>query len=279
MIRILVDSSSDYTMEEIKENGFGFAPLTISIAGKDYKGGIELGADQFYEIMRESGEFPKTSQPSPQDFLDIFKDAKEQEDEVICITLSSALSGTHQSAVLAKNMSGYEKIYIVDSLSAAHGIRILAEHAKRRIQEGVAAVDIAAELETLKGRIRILAMIDTMEYLYRGGRVSKAAAAIGEVAKIKPLITVTQEGAVSVWGKALGKNKAINSIFKQIEESGIDYDYPVYTLYTYGTQNSDVFDAKLEKEGYQKTSRVQIGATIGAHIGPGAFGIIYIAKN
>jgi len=279
MIRIVVDSSSDYTIEEIKELGFGFAPLTISIAGKDYKGGVELGADTFYEIMEASGEFPKTSQPSPQDFLTIFKEAKEQKDAVICITLSSSLSGTCQSAMLAKTMADYGEIYIVDSLSATHGIRILAEHASSLIKMGMKASEIAAELEEVKGRIRVLAMIDTMDYLYRGGRVSKAAAAIGEMAKIKPLITVTQEGTVAVWGKALGKNKAINSIFKQLEENGIDYAYPAYTLYTYGTENSDVFDEKLKKAGYQTTKRVQVGATIGAHVGPGAFGIIYIAKK
>jgi len=278
MIRILVDSASDYSMEEIKECKFSFVPMTIFIGGKEYKGGVDLGAEQFYEVMKESGEFPKTSQPSPQDFLDIFQEVKAQGDEMIYILLSSKLSGTFQSAVLAKNMVDYENIYFVDSLSASHAIRILAEHAQHLIQKGIPAKKIAVELESLKKRVRVLAMIDTMEYLYRGGRVSKAAAAIGEAAKIKPLVTLTEKGEVGIFSKVLGKNKAIANLLKQLEAAGADSAYPMYSLYTYGTDNCEVFEERLEKEGYRVTRRLQIGAAIGAHVGPGAFGLIYVER-
>jgi len=278
MIRILVDSSSDYTMEEIKEHNFYFVPLMISLDGKDYRGGMDLDGERFYELLTASEEFPKTSQPSPQDYLNIFREVKESGDELICILLSSALSGTYQSAVLAKSMVDYEKIYLIDSLSVSHAVRILAEEAVKLIKEGKYADGITAELEDLKARIKVVAMVDTMEYLYKGGRVNRAAAAIGEVAKIKPLLTLTEEGEVGIWGKAIGKNKAIHHMVKQMELSGVDTRYPIYTLYTYGTENCEVFESRLEKEGWQKSRRIQIGAAIGAHVGPGAFGVIYVRK-
>ena len=278
MIRVLVDSSSDYTQEEIKEKGLAMVSLMITLAGKSYKGGVDLEGDRFYELMEETGEFPKTSQPSPQDFLDIFREVKEQGDELICILLSSSLSGTYQSATLAKSMVEYEKIYLIDSLTATHMIRVLTEYTLQRIQEGVEAAVIVEKLEQLKSHVKVAATVDTLEYLCKGGRVSRATAAIGEVARIKPLITVNEEGEVSVWGKALGKNKAIGSIMKLLESKELNPEFPLYSLYTYGTENCEAFEQRLEKDGYHPQMRLQVGATIGTHVGPGVFGVVYVEK-
>lgn len=278
MIRIIVDSSADYTKEALLEANLELVPIGVAIDDKNYLDGINLGKDDFYEIMANSNDFPKTSQPSPQTFLDVFEDAKEKGDDVICILLSSALSGTNQSANLAKNLAEYDNIYIVDSLSATYPVKIMADYANKLRNEGVAATDIVEKLEDLKSRVKVIAGIDTMEYLYRGGRVSKAAAAIGEVAKIKPIISLSEDGKVGVIGKCLGKNKALRFIMEQLGDKTLDESFPLYTVYSYGTENCEKLEEKLTKEGYTMTERLQIGATIGAHIGPGAFGVVFVEK-
>lgn len=278
MIRILVDSSSDYTMEEINNNGFHFVPLNVSIGDNYYRDGIELKPDDFYELLINTGDFPKTSQPSPQDFADIFEDVKAKGDEIICILLSSALSGTCQSAHLAKDMVDYEGIYIIDSLAATVMIKFMGDYAAKLISEGLCASDIVKKIEAMKGKIKVAAALDTLEYLHKGGRLSKASATIGELANLKPIITVSQEGKVAVIGKCLGKNKALNYIVKYLEDNERNIDFPLYTLYSYGVENTEKLEERLTKEGYSFDKRVQLGSTIGAHIGPGAFAILYVSK-
>lgn len=278
MIRIVVDSSSDYQMEEIREKNLDLVPITITIGEKQYVDGVDLDRNRFYELLKETGEFPRTSQPSPQQFLDIFLDAKEKGDEVVCITLSSALSGTYQSAVLAKDMAEYDPIHIVDSRTATCNIKVLADYARKLADAGRSAGEIAERIETLKSRVRVVAVLDTLEYLSRGGRLSRTAAALGDMAGLKPLITITEEGEVAMLGKALGKNKAISHILRHLENLKIDAAFPVYSIYSYGTENCERFEEKLESKGIHTAKRLQIGATIGAHIGPEAFGIIFVEQ-
>lgn len=278
MIRILVDTAADYNKEEFETNGVEKVSMKIIVGDKTYTDAVDLGKDQFYEVLTQNEEFPKTSQPSPQEFLEIFKDAKEKGDEVICINLSSALSGTCQSATLAKGMVDYDKIYLVDSLTATAGIKILAETARKRIAENKTAKEIVVELEELKGRVKVFAGVDTLEYLYKGGRLSKAAAAIGETVNIKPIITVTEEGTVGIAKKCIGKKQAIINVKNLIKDKGIDTNYPAYSVYTYGTENLEALEEKLAAEGINITERCQIGASIGAHVGPGAFGLFFVTK-
>lgn len=278
MIRILVDSSSDYTMEEINKNGFYFVPLNISLDGKHYQDGVELKPDDFYELLIHSGSFPQTSQPSPQQFADIFEEVKAKGDEVICILLSSALSGTCQSAHLAKDMVDYEGIYIIDSLTATAMIKLLGDHAACLVKEGYCAKEIVAKIEAIKSKVKVAAGLDTLEYLCKGGRLSKASATIGELANLKPIITVTPDGKVSVIGKCLGKNKALNFLMKYLQDNERDTSFPLYTLYSYGIENTEKLEERLTKEGLAYDGRVQLGSTIGAHIGPGAFAILYVIK-
>lgn len=277
MIKILVDSSSDYEIREIKEKGLEFIPISITIEGKNYSDGVDFEKDKFYELLKNSSDFPKTSQPSPEAFLKVFKDAREKGDSVICILLSSALSGTFQSAVLAKNIAEYDNIYIIDSLSASYPIKIMADYALMLAEKGLSAEEIVQETEKLKPRITILAGLDTLEYLAKGGRLSKSAAAVGELANIKPVITLTKEGSVGVLGKCIGRNKAISQVIKHMQEIKINPDFPIYPIYTYGTDNCIRFEEKLTELGYHLNGRLQAGATIGAHIGPDAFGIVFVA--
>ena len=278
MIRLLVDTASDYTLKELEERNISLAPLTVMIGEKSYLDTLELNRNDFYEMLVGGADFPKTSQPSPQMFAEIFEDAKAKGDDIICILISSALSGTCQSAHLAKNIVDYDKIYIIDSLSAAHGIRIMVEYARKLAGEGMAAAEIVERVENMKSRVKILAAVDTLEYLCKGGRLSKTAAAIGTLANLKPIITVNAEGKVEVAGKCIGRVKALNQIMKMLQEKQVDTDFPLYTLYAYGTESCEKLEKKLESENYTITDRLQLGSTIGAHVGPGACGIIFVEK-
>ncbi|MGN1344769.1 MAG: DegV family protein [Traorella sp.] len=279
MIRILVDSTSDLSAEELKQNNYSIVPLKVNINNHEYLDGITLQKDEFYEQLISSGVFPKTSQPSPQAFLDIFEDVKEKKDELICILLSSNLSGTCQSAQLAKEIVDYEKIYIVDSLSASYGVKILMQEAHKMIQERKKAEEIVASLNELKKRITIYASVDTLEYLYRGGRLDKASYVIGGLAKIKPVIYVTKEGKIDVLTKVIGISKVMKVMLEHVLEDEVDSNYPLYTAYTLGKNNLEKFESKLMNLNLQISDQVQIGPAIGSHIGPEAFGIIFIRKN
>lgn len=278
MIRIIVDSSADYRSEELKEKNIEIVPLTVMFGDQTYIEGQNLTRDGFYEMLSGTEDFPTTSQPSPEKFLEIFKDARENGDDVICILLSSALSGTCQSALLAKNIADYDNIYIIDSLSATHPIRFMVDYACKLREESVPANVIAEKVESLKSRTKVIAALDTLEYLKRGGRISKTAAAIGDLANIKPIITVTEEGTVAVLGKALGKNKAVSSLIKSLQTLDIDPDFPIYSVYTYGQENCERLEKKMEANSFEIVDRLQVGTVIGTHVGPGAFGYAFVQK-
>ena len=270
MIRILVDSSSDKVCSVI--------PLKVNFDGEEYFDGVNLDRNEFYEKLTGSQVFPKTSQPSPQAFLEMFEEAKEAGDEVIAVLLSSKISGTYQNALLAKSMADYEKIYVVDSLSASYGIQFLVNEAFKLIDEGMEAAQIVERIEELKKRIQIYISVETLEYLYRGGRLSKASAAIGELAKVKPIITL-KEGEVKVIGKTLGKLKVMSMMAKMALQDGIDENYPMVMGYTSGMENCDKLAEKSLSLGIKEDKRIQIGPTIGSHVGPGTFGLIFIKQN
>lgn len=279
MIKILVDSSSELTKKEAEEKGFLFVPISVNIGGREYRDGVDLTKDKFYDLLVNGGEFPQTSQPSPQAFLELFEQAKKNGDEVVAILLSSALSGTYQSAVLAKQMVDYEGIYLIDSLTATGVIQILADYAKGLSEEGKCAAEVAERTDAFKARVHAIAMVDTLEFLQKGGRIGKTAAMIGELARLKPLITLTEDGRVGVIGKAIGKNKAMSFMMKWLEEHPVDEAFPSYSIFTSGTANCEQFEEKLEKHGIATAGRLQLGAAIGTHIGPNAFGIVYVGKE
>lgn len=276
MIKIMVDSGSDSRMDS------GLCdfhiPLTVSIGGKDYLDGQNLTADRFYELLTATEEFPKTSQPSPEMFLESFEKAKEAADEVLCFTISSALSGTYQSAVIAKEMADYDGIYVINTRMVSHLIGILTAYAKKRILDGATAAQIAEECEELKTRVKVLAGVDTLEYLYKGGRLSRAGAAVGQVAGIKPVVMFTPEGAVTVAGKAIGVNRAMQFILNKLKQARIDPAFPVYSLYTCGTAHTEKLENSLQELGITVADRRQVGPTIGAHVGPNVYGVVFVVK-
>ena len=265
-------------MAEIEKRQITCIPMTIAFGEEQYTDGVDLSKDEIFEKLIGEDVFPKTSQPSPAEFVECFGKAKEAGDSVVAILISGALSGTLQSAELAKDMVEYDDIFIIDSKSATLGIRMLADRAVRMRDQGAGAEEIAAELEELKPRIRIYAGLDTLEYLYKGGRLSKAEAVVGKLAGIKPIIAVNQAGEVVMQGKQRGVKQVCKQLAKILEEEMPDPNYPVYFIYAYDKKNCITLIQSLQKKGMEfgEVKTRGIGPTIGAHIGPGAFGIVYI---
>ena len=203
MVRIITDSAADFEPYELEKHNIICVPMQISFDDNEYKENENLTKTQFYELMENSGVFPKTSQPTPYDFEVFLESFKDSGDECVIITISSALSGTYQNAFLVKNMLCYEGCYVVDSLNATAGERILVEYAVKLRDEGKSAKEIFDELEILKTKIKLFACVDTLEYLHKGGRLSKTAYTVGTIANIKPVIRVSEEGTVEVSAKAI----------------------------------------------------------------------------
>ncbi|MCI9040519.1 DegV family protein [Dubosiella newyorkensis] len=275
MVKLIVDSASDYTLEEIKKKELSLVPMEIECQGKNYKDRIDIEPDAFYDLLLESPSLPKTSQPSPGAFLKAYD---EWEHEIVVIPIAKELSGTYQSAVLAKEMSERENIEVLDSKQVTLSLRLLVEEAIRLRDEGKNAKEIKKELDALKERTHLLAIVDTLEYLYKGGRLSKAAYMAGNFLKIKPIISVI-DGKVEVISKARSKKTILSEITKQLEEQGADLSN-VYFGYTGKTHDISWFtDALASKFSLQDPTIYQVGAAIGTHAGPGAIAIAYAAKS
>lgn len=280
-IKILVDSASDFTQDEAKQYGIEVIPLIVSFGDQEYLDGVNLTQKEFYEKLIETDTLPKTSQITPYRFTEAFEKLTENGDEVIVVTISSKLSNTYNSAVLAA--SEFEnKVYVVDSLSATAGEKILCLYALRLIKEGLNIKVIVNKLNEVKNKIRILAVVGTLEYLKKGGRISKATAFAGELLNIKPVISV-EDGVVKLVGKARGSKKANNLLNELIDKKGsIDFSMPYTTLYS---GLSDLMLKKyIEDEKHlweDNTNNIPIcnvGSTIGTHVGPGAIGVVFFSK-
>ena len=276
--RIIVDSTADL-MPEFKIRVHA-VPLTVNFGDEEYIDGITIDHKAFYEKLIESDVLPTTSQATPDAFMKEFEKAKEANEAAVVITLASKFSGTYQSAMIAA--ADYENIYVVDSTSAAMGSGILVELAFRLLDEGKSAAEIAATLEDKKKKIVIVALVDTLEYLKKGGRISKAVAFAGGVLNIKPVLSVV-DGEINMLGKARGSKMGNNLLVQEIDKAGgIDFSKPVLLGY------SGISDALLKKyiedsrhiwEGNLKDVRyTTVGSVIGTHAGPGAVVVAFFKK-
>ena len=280
MVRIITDSAADLEIAEYEKSNITCIPLSVFFGDKEYQENVNLSKDKFYELLA-TGEYPKTAQASPQILLDLFEEVKEAGEEAVYITLSSALSGTYQSACAAKQMAEYDGCYVVDGKNATGGQRMLLEYAAKLRDEGKTAEEIIAGVEALNGRIVLYACMDTLEYLYRGGRISQTVYKLGTLAQVKPIIRVSDEGKVEVPAKAMGMKKGMDYLCKRLEERKPDADFPVYVMYTADRANGVTLAEKFRGMGYDiPDSRIiNVGAAIGSHVGPNACGMVYIAKD
>lgn len=281
MIKILVDSASDVDLKEAEGAGVYLIPISVRFGDEEYQDGINLTHREFFEKLIESDELPQTSQINEAAFTEKFASLTADGSEVIAITLSSKLSGTYNSAArAAKNFNG---VYAVDSLNACIGERILLQYAMRLVKEGVlSAAEIVAELDKSKHKIQLLAVLDTLQYLKKGGRISSVAAFAGELLSIKPVVSVTG-GEVKLAGKAMGSKKGNNLLTQLVDKcGGIDFSMP-YALGYSGL--SDAYlqkylrdSEKLWKDNTDSVPAYMIGSTIGTHVGPGAIAVAFFAK-
>ena len=282
MIKILVDSACDLEQSDAEALGVSLLPLQIRFGEEEFLDGVTLSHRAFFEKLVETNTLPQTSQINEYRFEEAFSELTADGSEVVAITLSSKLSGTHASAVkAAKEFGG--KVHVVDSLNACIGERILLEYAVRLVKGGrLGAAEIAAELDEKKGKIQLLAVLDTLQYLRKGGRISSVTAIAGEMLSIKPVISVVR-GEVKLVGKAMGSKKGNNLLNKLVSDcGGIDFTMP-YVLGYSGL--SDEFLQKyirdseaLWKEHTDHVPYYLIGSTIGTHVGPGAIAVAFFAK-
>lgn len=277
-VNIIVDSTADIT-EDVKER-LTVVPLTLRFGDEEYIEGVTIQKKEFYQKLIESDVLPKTSQAVPADFSDIFEKIAAAGESAVVITLSSKLSGTWQSAMIAARE--YEdSVYVVDSRNVAIGAAILAKLALRLVDEGMGAREIAERLEKEREKICLIAMLDTLEYLKKGGRISAAAAFAGGVLSIKPVVCI-RDGEIVVLGKARGSKQGNNLLVSEIRKTGgIDFTKPILLGYT-GLDDTllqkYIEDSKaLWEEGISSLETTMIGSVIGTHAGPGAVAVAFFS--
>lgn len=281
MVRIIVDSSADFEPYELEQLKISCIPLTVMFGEDAYQENVNLSKDAFYKLLTSRSEFPHTSRPSPYDLSSILEEAKNSGDEAVAIILSSDLSGTLQDVIMAKEACGYDNCHIIDALNATGGTRLMAEYAVRLRDEGKSAEEIVKAVEDVRGRISLYACLDTLEYLHKGGRISSIAAAVGSVARVKPIISVGKRGNIEVPAKMLGMARGQMYLLERFQESEPDPEHPIYVMYTHIRENALKLAERLEKLGVHIPEEriINVGAAIGSHVGPNAVGLVYVKKQ
>ena len=277
-VRIIIDSTTDLAPE--LRGQVEIVPLTVSFGTEEYIDGVTITHEEFYSKLIESDVLPTTSQATPAAFAEVFEEVAAAGDSAVVITVASQLSGTCQSARIAAE--DYDNIYVVDSGSVTLGAGILAEYALRCARSGMTAAEITGLLEKKKEDICLIAMLDTLEYLKKGGRISAAVAFAGGLLNIKPVVNV-KDGVINMLGKARGSKQGNNLLVQEIEKTGgIDFDLPILLGY------SGLSDALLKKyitdsaplweNGIDTLRYTSIGSVVGTHAGPGAIAAAFFHK-
>ncbi len=276
-VTFIIDSASDVLPEEAKKMGVTVLPLKILFGTEEYADGVDLSHEQFFEKLVESDVLPTTCQIPPADFAEAYYKVTARGDDAIVLCLSSRLSGTYQSAVIAAE--DYGNIHVIDTESVCIGQRILLELGVRLANEGYDTMQIISILNQQKHKIRVLALLDTLEYLKKGGRISAATALAGSLLAIKPVVTV-ENGEVKMIGKARGSKQGNNLLRQLVEASGgIDFSKPYRLAY------SGLSDRLLRKyisdsadlwTGHTDSLPIgTVGCSIGTHVGPGAIAVAF----
>ena len=276
--RIIVDSTADL-LQEVKAQVYT-VPLTVHFGEEEYVDGVTIDHKGFYEKLVETDVHPTTSQATPVAFEKEYEAVRAAGEAAVVITISAKLSGTYQSAMIAAE--DYENIYVVDSGTAAIGGGILVEYALQLRDSGMEAKEIAQKLEEAKRRTVVVALVDTLEYLKKGGRISKTVALAGSLLNIKPVLSIC-DGEIAMLGKARGSKMGNNLLAQEIEKAGgVDFSMPLllgYTGLSDAMLKKYIEDSKhLWEEGTSEVRYTTIGSVIGTHAGPGAVAVAFF-KN
>ena len=279
-VRIIVDSTADLVPQVAEK--VAVVPLTIRFGDQEFVDGVTIDSRKFYEMLVESDELPTTSQANPGLFAEAFEKAVEEGFDVVCITCSGKLSGTNQSAVIAA--TEYPgKVFVVDSQTIALGSAILTEYALELADRGMSAEEIAWKLMQKREKVRLIAMLDTLEYLKKGGRISKTVAFAGGLLNIKPVICI-EDGEIKILGKARGSKQGNNLLVQEIQKAGgVDFNKPVLLGYT-GLSDTllqkYIADSAALWQGYAEQLPVSIvGSVVGTHAGPGAVAVAFFSAE
>ena len=277
-IRIITDSASD--MSPAEHPALRVLPLSVTFGTDVYMDGVDIDHQRFYEMLVERDELPKTGQVNPYAFSQTIAEAREAGDEAVIITVGAKLSGTNQSARTALAEAPGGDVFVVDSNNVTLGERVLVEYALRLVDEGRSAAQIAAAVEAVRDRVVVIGLLETLEYLVRGGRLSAAAGAVGTLLNVKPVVAA-EDGLIVQLGKARGSKNGRNLLNQKVEKAGgVDFSMPLALGYT------GLSDAVLKKyiedsaalwAGHNEgeLSIHTIGATIGTHVGPGAVAVAF----
>ena len=281
MVRILTDSASEISQEKAKEWGITVIPLKVRFGDEEYLDGVTLSCKDFYRKLVEKAQVPKTSQITPYEYSQEFEKAKEAGDELICLCLSSGVSGAYQSACMAA--ADYPNVYVIDTKQFCISEFIIVQRAIQLRDQGLSAKEIADTVSEDLKYAHVIAAFDTLEYLKLGGRLSSAAAFAGNFLMIKPVLTI-EEGIVKILGKARGSRNKHNMLMEFVKSSGgIDYDKPTCLGYTGLSDDlliKYVEDSKELYEGYEdRIQYAEVGATIGTYAGPGAIAFAFFEKH
>lgn len=274
MLRIVTDSSAEISQKQAAELGIEVLPLTIIFGTEQFRDGIDMMPEEFYKRLVSSSEFPHTAQLGYEELTSLFKDAKEKGDEVLIMPISSALSGTFEWTVRAARDVGYEKVHVYDGKCTTFMLEMLVKEAVKMRERPVE--EVISALDDLRSRMRLYAALDTLEYLKRGGRISKAAAMVGGMLKIKPVITVTEDGKIRLIHKSIGMNAALRYISELYSSDKKDANYAVRTIYCMDDSNCLKLRGLV---GETPLPPENICPIIGTHIGPSAAGIVYVVEK
>lgn len=278
-IRIVVDSTSDLTDEIIEKYNIKMVPLSVNFEDESFLDKVELSTSDFFKKLAASKKLPTTTLVSPGAFVEAFSEILLEGDQVLGLFIASELSGTYDSARMAKNMIGSDNIYIVDTKSACLGSFALILEAIKLVEQNKTIEEVVEELEKVKGNIVVVAALDTLKYLEKGGRLSKGQAVVGTFLNIKPIIAV-KDGKIEVIEKIRGKNKTIKWFDEWIEKNNFDLsDKTVLLFHGDALEQLKVLRETIEKKyNIKNIIEQEIGAVIGTHAGPGVLGIGFLNK-
>lgn len=276
-VQIITDSTCDLTLEEARNLNVHMIHMRVVFEDAVYTDGVDIDKAQFYEKQAESKTLPKTTQVNPQEYCDAFQPLLDTGDEVVAVIMSSKLSGTYQSACIAKELvDGGERLHIVDSLNVTIGEGLLVREAVRLRDAGKSAAEIAAELEQLRHRVRFVAFIGTMKYLKMGGRISSTTAVVGTMLNISPVVAIV-DGEVKSVGQVRGKQKILSYTLDFAKEYPVDTRHGVMFGHSRCLETMEPYrDKVVQALGIQNYEWDELGAVIGVHSGPGCYGMAYI---
>lgn len=281
IMMIVTDTASDILESETAELGIRLAPLDIAFGDVHCSRNTPAMLDEFYRLLTTSDEFPKTSQPAPDTWLGLFREAQENDEDVLVLTMTSDISGTYDSACMAARLSGYEnRIAVVDTRQAIICQYIVVRYAAAQRDAGKSLREVVELVNEFTKRVHVHGILGTLTYLRKGGRIPASVATIGNLLKIKPTISI-HDGELVSPAKAKGTAAAKRIIWKDLETADLDPDWPVYFPYTSDRAAAEKLrDETAQRFGLdiENTRFRQVSGTIGAHLGPGAFGFAYVTK-